>query len=122
MVKISSLSSALSIKTSKLNQGNNSIADDKQTIPKDDIVCRQSHSEQELQSLADDTDDKRTSYSNSLVVGAFQVGDRVNYISGIMKHKNKVGTIIAVLNDRYRCYWDGEKAVTEYLSCEEITK
>jgi hypothetical protein len=40
----------------------------------------------------------------------------------MVKHKNKGGTIIAVSNDRYRCYWDGEKAVTEYLGRAEITK
>ena len=97
-------------------------ADDKQTIHTDDIVCHQSQTEQKLQSLADDTDDKKTSYSNSPGIEVFQVGDRVSYIGGMVKHKDKVGIIISISNDRYRCYWDREKTVTEYLSFEEISK
>ena len=69
-----------------------------------------------------DTGDKKTTYSNYPDIGAFQVGDRVRYIGGIVKYKNKEGTIVAVSNKRYRCYWDSEEAVTRYLGHEEITK
>jgi Bifunctional DNA primase/polymerase, N-terminal len=99
--------------------------DDKKPLIDSLIVSRENQSQSKLEDLADDaddTDDKKTTYSNSPGIGAFQVGDRVRYIGGMVKHKNKGGTIIAVSNDRYRCYWDGEKAVTEYLGREEITK
>jgi hypothetical protein len=69
-----------------------------------------------------DTGDKKTTYPNPPTVGAFQVGDRVRYIGDIVKHKNKEGTIVGVRSHRYRCYWDEEKTVTEYLSRKEITK
>jgi hypothetical protein len=56
-------------------------------------------------------------------VDILKLGDRVRYIGRMGKHKNKVGTIFAtVYNDRYRCNWDGEKAITDFLSREELTK
>jgi hypothetical protein len=95
---------------------------DKVAIKKTDIATHENVSSKAFQAEGGDGGDKKTSYSNSPIVGAFQVGDRVRYIGGMVKHRNKSGTIVAVSNDRYRCYWDGEKTVTEYLSPEEITK
>jgi hypothetical protein len=98
-------------------------ADDKKPLIDSLIVSRENQSQfKDLADDADDTDDKKTTYSNPPGIGAFQVGERVRYIGGMVKHKNKKGTIVAVSSDRYRCYWDGEKVVTEYLSREEITK
>jgi hypothetical protein len=95
---------------------------DKGVDKKTDIDTQETLSSKQFDAKGIDGVDKKTTYSNYPGIGAFQVGDRVRYIGDMVKHKNKGGTIIAVSNDRYRCYWDGEKAVTEYLGRAEITK
>jgi hypothetical protein len=93
VVKISSASSASSASDSKLNQGNvfdaddnaddnaddTRLADDKQTIEKNGIVCAENVSQQKLRGNADDADDKKPTLSDE---GIPVVGDRCIVTTG----------------------------------------
>jgi hypothetical protein len=67
----------------------------------------------------DDVDDKNPARPRSLETKInLQVGNRVRYVGGMVRYRDKTGTIAKVCGDRYVCDFGGKP--TEQLSREEL--
>ena len=75
--------------------------------------------DKDLSAHVDDVDDKNPARPKSLGTKInFQVGERVRYVGGMVKYRDKTGTIAKVCGDRYVCDFGGK--LTEQLSREEL--
>ena len=67
----------------------------------------------------DDVDDKNPARPRSLETKIYlQVGERVQYVGGMVRYRDKTGTIAKVCGKRYVCDFGGK--LTEQLSREEL--